>query len=619
MSRRILCKILLVVVAILGLFVLSGVLSAQGNSETAFERVRAVQERHTNSLMAIKGVVGTAIGLDGNAHVIKVLVEEPGVAGIPKKLGGVPVQPVVTGKIYALKKPDKPGKPPKPEPEPPVDPTARFDRPVPIGVSTGHPAITAGTIGCRVIGNTTGNVYALSNNHVYANENKANLGDNVLQPGTYDGGVDPDDAIGTLADFEPIVFHPRANNTIDAAIALTTTGMLGNATPSDGYGTPSSDIFEGDLLNLEVQKYGRTTGLTTGQVTGINATVRVRYSSGSARFVGQIIIEPGGFSAGGDSGSLIVTNDESCNPVGLLFAGSSTVTIANRIDLVLARFGVTVDGTTAGEPPVLTTIEVSPSSVTLYVAETQEFTATGKDQHGYPIETGAITWASSNTAVGTIDSSGLFTAAGAGTTTVSATGDGGVSGTADVTVTVTEVPVLTTIEVLPSSVTLYVGETQQFTATGSFDDGSTADLTSTATWASSNTAVATVDASGLATGIAAGTTDITATQDGVTSNTAALDVTPATTTDTVTITKAEYNRRKAELNVEATSSEGGPDVILWVYGYDGVDYTVDYGPMTYDSRKDKYKLKVKSVGDPGGFVVVISNSGGSATKEVKYK
>ena len=330
--------------AICGLFLLSNVLSAQGNSETAFERVRAVQEAHTNRLMAIKGVAGTAVGLDaGNAHVIKVLLEKPGVAGIPKKLDGIAVHPVVTGKIYALPKPegkpDKPGKPPKPEPEPPVDPTARFDRPVPIGVSTGHPDITAGTIGCRVT--KEGKGYALSNNHVYANENLASIGDNVLQPGTYDEGVNPEDAIGTLADFQPIAFD-GSDNTIDAAIALTSTANLGNATPTDGYGVPNSATVA-PALRMKLQKYGRTTGLTSGKITAINATVNVGYDSGVARFVGQIVIIPGGFSAGGDSGSLVVTQ-KGKNPVGLLFAGSSTVTIANPIDAVLDRFGVSVDG-----------------------------------------------------------------------------------------------------------------------------------------------------------------------------------------------------------------------------------------------------------------------------------
>ncbi len=438
MTRRIFCKVLLVVVAIFGLFILSGVLSAQGRSEDAFERVREVQERHTDRLMEINGVEGTAIGFNTDDRpVIKVFTARPGVGGIAKELDGIPVHVVVTGKIYALPKPEgkpnKPGKPPKDRtpPSAPIGLTAtavssteiildwtnneesdldhynvycsttsggpysRIDsvgesaysdtglapdttyyyvvtavdtsrnesdnssedsattkdgpvedpigpRPAPIGVSTGHPNITAGTIGCRVI-DGEGNVYALSNNHVYADENRASIGDNVLQPGPYDGGEDPRDAIGTLYDFEPINFHPRARNTIDAAIALSDTDNLDNATPSDGYEIPSSTTVSA-IIGQSVQKYGRTTGMTSGVITAINATVRVGYDSGTARFINQIIIEPGGFSAGGDSGSLIVTNNESCNPVGLLFAGSSTVTVANPIDDVLNAFGVTVDG-----------------------------------------------------------------------------------------------------------------------------------------------------------------------------------------------------------------------------------------------------------------------------------
>jgi hypothetical protein len=261
----------------------------------------------------------------------------------------------VTGKIYALPKGGngKGGKPDGGDPVAPVDRTARFDRPVPIGVSTGHPAITAGTIGCRVTGG--GSVYALSNNHVYADENQASIGDAVIQPGAFDGGSSPADDIGTLSDFQSIVFSTSADNVIDAAIAVTTTGDLGNSTPlgeGGGYGIPSSTTLSvveiaDKLLNnqaVSVQKYGRTTGLTKGQVAWINATVNVGYDSGTARFVNQIVISPGSFSGGGDSGSLVVTDDDNRNPVGLLFAGSVLYTIANPIDAVLSRFGVTVDG-----------------------------------------------------------------------------------------------------------------------------------------------------------------------------------------------------------------------------------------------------------------------------------
>jgi hypothetical protein len=186
-------------------------------------------------------------------------------------------------------------------------------------------------------------IYALSNNHVYANENAASEGDPVLQPGAYDGGTVSQHTIGTLADFEPIFFG-GSNNTIDAAIAECSTDTLGNSTPSGGYGIPSSSTVA-PSLRMKVQKYGRTTGSTRGRIAGVNATVNVTYDSGTARFVNQILITPGTFSGGGDSGSLVVTDNSSCNPVGLLFAGSPYMTVANPIGPVLSRFGVTIDDT----------------------------------------------------------------------------------------------------------------------------------------------------------------------------------------------------------------------------------------------------------------------------------
>lgn len=323
---------------------------------TGLARAIEVQDRNTERLMALAGVVGTATGLraDGRPAVV-VLTEAPGVAGIAQALDGVPVIVKVTGEIRALKKPDNPG---GGKDKSRIDPTARFDRPVPIGVSTGHPAITAGTIGCRVV-DGAGNVYALSNNHVYADENLAGIGDAVIQPGTYDGGSSPADDIGALADFEPIIFSTSANNVIDAAIASSTELLLGRATPSDGYGTPQS-VHASPAVGLKVTKYGRTTGQTEAEITAINATVDVGYSSGTARFIDQMVIGSAGFSDGGDSGSLIVVVDETrsgrgknrtivegpdhLKPVGLLYAGSVSATIANPIGTVLDRFGVTVDG-----------------------------------------------------------------------------------------------------------------------------------------------------------------------------------------------------------------------------------------------------------------------------------
>ena len=326
-----------------------------------------VQSRHTDALLDLPGVVGTAVGRLPNGRTgIRVFLASPNVEGVPGTIDGVPVGREVTGLFMALS-----------------DPTTRL-RPAPLGFSVGHPAITAGTLGARVV-NSVGTVFVLSNNHVLANSNNASIGDATWQPGAYDGGTAADQ-IGTLAAFRAIDFSSTAANTMDAALAQVNGADVGFGTPGDdGYGVPGSTIFgdaNGDglfddknaLLGLPVQKYGRTTKLTKGTITGINATVSICYEvvfifcTKSARFVDQLIIEPGGFSGGGDSGSLIVTDDASKSPTALLFAGSSTQTIANRLDLVLAHFGVSIDAGNAPPPTPLTDIAVAsltaPASVT---------------------------------------------------------------------------------------------------------------------------------------------------------------------------------------------------------------------------------------------------------------
>ena len=297
----------------------------------------AAQQKHNPHLLSLPGVAGTGVGVSASGTaVIRVYLEAHGV-GVPAFLDNVPVERVVTGRFYA------------------TDCAQTFcPRPVPLGVSTGHPAITAGTIGARVK-DASGNVYALSNNHVYANSNNARIGDAALQPGPYDGGSNPADQIGTLAAFKAIDFN-GGNNDIDAAIALSSTAMLGNSTLS-GY-NPTSTPVEG-TLNLPVKKEGRTTGVTLSQISEVNVTITVCYATVGqfctqpAKFVSQLAIAGGTFSAGGDSGSLIVTQSGN-HPVGLLFAGSSTRTIANRIQTVLSYFGVTIDsstGSSRNNPP----------------------------------------------------------------------------------------------------------------------------------------------------------------------------------------------------------------------------------------------------------------------------
>lgn len=336
-----LATVVLVAVGAMLMLALPPVASARGPSARALE----AQKRHTERLMAVKGVVGTAAGAD---EVIVLVKSSEAARKVPKDLDGVRVVTKVSGEILALSATD------------------RYDRPAPIGVSTGNEGeISAGTIACRVTDGT--NVYALSNNHVYALENNAPIGSRILQPGrldTADYTVLDQNVIGTLHAFKTIAFDAKTENTIDAAIGLCTIQTLGNATLANGYGTPKSSTVAAEL-GQAVMKYGRTTEITYGQVTGVNATVKVGYNSGTALFVGQIIVESKKpFLKAGDSGSLVVT-DPGRNPVGLLFAGnrSGKLAVANQIDVVLAEFGVTVDESTAPVTDIAVTEVSAPSSV----------------------------------------------------------------------------------------------------------------------------------------------------------------------------------------------------------------------------------------------------------------
>jgi hypothetical protein len=234
---------------------------------------------------------------------------------------------------------------------------ARRIRPAKGGYSVGHFRITAGTIGTCVYdllpgGNinppthgigTPPKFYILSNNHVLANSNAASPGDPILQPGPFDGGTLPADRIATLSRFVPITFEPpvpRAfhRNLVDAAVAEAEFHDIDREIHWLGAirgWRPKAAVTVGTL----VKKVGRTTNHTVGRILAIGATVDVGYGGGQvARFTDQIVTT--NISAGGDSGSLVMTLENVA--VGLLFAGSSVVTIINQIENVRALMRVEV-------------------------------------------------------------------------------------------------------------------------------------------------------------------------------------------------------------------------------------------------------------------------------------
>jgi uncharacterized protein YjdB len=191
-----------------------------------------------------------------------------------------------------------------------------------------------------------------------------------------------------------------------------------------------------------------------------------------------------------------------------LASGSATVTATLSGVSGSANLAVTAPAAT------LASIAVTPATATIAAKATQQFTATGTYSDGSTANiTSTVSWTSSSAAVATVSASGLATGVAAGSATVTASLNG-VKGTATLAVT----PILTSISVSPAAPSIAVGATQQFTATGTYSDGSTKPVT-TATWTAANPAIATINASGLATAVASGATKITASSNGISGST----------------------------------------------------------------------------------------------------
>lgn len=219
-------------------------------------------------------------------------------------------------------------------------------RPLVRGASVAHRDVSAGTLGAFVtLGDSTA-VHVLSNNHVLGNSDRGRPGDAILQPGTADGGTVEADQIGELLVTVPL--DPDQPNLMDAALAIVSPETQVDVAAHDG---PLTGVLDPAEVTGQVVKVGRTTGRTVGRITAFEVDgVPVGYDTGVYTFDDQVEIEGigGGFSAGGDSGSVIYTEEERLG-IGLLFAGSETggangegVTYANSLPTVLAALGATL-------------------------------------------------------------------------------------------------------------------------------------------------------------------------------------------------------------------------------------------------------------------------------------
>ncbi|MFH0941947.1 MAG: Ig-like domain-containing protein [Chloroflexota bacterium] len=192
--------------------------------------------------------------------------------------------------------------------------------------------------------------------------------------------------------------------------------------------------------------------------------------------------------------------------------------------LVLVMSLVTVMGA-CSSTPTLSSITVTPASpANLVVGSLQQFKANGTYSDGSTTDVSSqVTWASSDTGIATISSAGFATGIAAGKTSIKAS----MSAVTSPTIALTVVT-LSSITVTPASPeNILKGSSQQFTATGTYSDGSQANITSEVAWASSSY-IATISSAGLAKGVAVGNTNITALMSGITSPAITMVIHPPT-------------------------------------------------------------------------------------------
>lgn len=211
------------------------------------------------------------------------------------------------------------------------------ERPVRAGISISNLNISAGTLGGFFV-DKDGDVVLLSNEHVIAGERmkgphgwSPEKGNVTIQPGTFDGG-NLNNVIAHLKSWVPL---KTRDNKEDSAIAkIDDLSIIINEIKGLGKINEIKDA----TISMAVQKVGRTTGLTKGKIISVHTTVCVQYGNLTRCFKDCIVTTS--MSEGGDSGSLLLDMD--MNVVGLLFAGSESVTIYNPIIYPIETYGLKI-------------------------------------------------------------------------------------------------------------------------------------------------------------------------------------------------------------------------------------------------------------------------------------
>ena len=320
---------------------------------------------------------------------------------------------------------------------------------------------------------------------------------------------------------------PRPNAT---ATVLNTGEVLisgGSTCATPGCPVSSAELYNpvaGTFANtgaLSVPRFNHSaTLLTNGQVL-----VAGGYSSCTATCTSETTAELFDPSAGTFSSTQALSTARSGQTATLVPSGDVVIAGGTSAGATLAS--IDFYQPSALTPPGLTSITVTPANQSIPGNMAQQFVALGTFSGGATQTLRSAVWTSSNQTVTGItnDSSGVgyVYSVSSGSTVITA-GAGSVNGST----LLNTAPSLTYLNITPGSPTVLAGQTQQFSVTGSYSDGSTRNLTAAVTWSSSNRQVATLSSttSGLASTVGAGNATIVATFAGVTAN-ASLTVDPA--------------------------------------------------------------------------------------------
>jgi hypothetical protein len=301
------------------------------------DRVRAIKERHVEALRGYANVTGVGVGFKEVAGsttgtiAIRVYVRHKIRREdlrpqdlLPREIDGVPID-VIEGDFVIH--------------DAPADHRVRHQL-LHGGISVGNALLGgSGTLGCTVFDLRSGMQLLLSNWHVLCGRRDCRVGEPIIQPGT--GGGDPGRARDVVARLHRWALDDR----VDAAVAvLSGERFLGRDLLGLGmvYGPREA------TLGMRVRKSGRTTGVTTAMITDVSANIDVDYRpelDETRHLRDQIVLKDGStVSQRGDSGSVWIADDN--RVVGLNFAGSDSLGIANPIAAVMEALAIGFDGST---------------------------------------------------------------------------------------------------------------------------------------------------------------------------------------------------------------------------------------------------------------------------------